>query len=135
LDTREKIVSLESAQPHLAGGNWIVVAGFFDPLTAVQANRLAQLANSGDTDGKLFAIVLERDDALLPADARAALVAALREVKLVSIADSTNWRSMISDGANIRIVEDVEGEKARSEEFVQFILGRQQTAADPGLNQ
>ncbi len=127
MDTREKIVPLDRVASLLGTAAWVGVVGLFDPLSAVQACRLAKIAkNSGR---KVLAIVLEAPDALLPADARAALLAALRVVDLVATAEPQHWRSALPDGANIQIIEDPEGEKARSAQFIEFVLERQRSAA------
>ncbi len=122
MDTRGKIKSLEDLHSALADSKWIVVVGFFDPLTAIQAARLAEAANRGR---KLLAVVLTASNSLLPADARAALVAAVRGVSTVVIADAAEWRSAIPQTADVAILDDLEGEKRRSAEFVEFILERQ----------
>jgi hypothetical protein len=130
VDTREKIVSFESLPAVLAEAEWIAAAGLFDPLTAVQAKRLAALANNGGHSRKLLAIVLKDEGALLPAQARAILIAALREVSAVVIAEPDCWRQEVSKNSRLRIVEDSEGEKLRSAEFAQFIIQRQGSAAN-----
>lgn len=130
MDTREKIVPLDKVAALLGTAAWVGVVGLFDPLTAVQACRLAEIAKN---DGrKLLAIVLQADNALLSADARAALLAALRVVDLVATAEPPQWRCALADGADIQIIEDPEGERARSAEFIQFILDRQQSPTKYG---
>ncbi len=111
----------------IARDEWVIVAGLFDPLTAVQATRLTELAQNGSAGKgrKLLALVLQNEESLLSADARAALVAALREVHLVAIAEAETWRAAIRPSAGVQIVDDTEGEKARSAEFIQFIFNRQ----------
>lgn len=121
MDTREKILPPRSLSQLLASGEWTLVAGFFDPLTEVQARRLAVLSQGR----KLLAIVLESEDTLLAANARAALIAGLREVDAVIIAPPDDWRSLIPRRPGIEIIEDEAGERARSAEFVQFVLRRQ----------
>jgi hypothetical protein len=122
MDTREKIIPSGSILELLASGEWSVVVGLFDPLTVVQARRLAAWRKQGR---KLLAIVLEAEDTLLEANARAALIAGLREVDAVAIAAPDGWRSLIPRDSRIEIVEDEAQERARSEEFVQFVLRRQ----------
>jgi hypothetical protein len=122
MDTREKILPVGSLSQLLASGGWSVVVGLFDPLTVVQARHLAAWRKQGR---KLLAIVLEGEDTLLEANARAALIAGLREVDAVTIAAPDGWHSLIPRDARIEIVEDEAQERARSEEFVQFVLRRQ----------
>ena len=121
MDTREKIVSADMLGRLLGEGDWIAVSGFFDPLTAEQAARLAGLRRSRH---KLLAVVLPSDDSLLAQDARAALVAALGSVDAVSIAASNKWQSAIPPNARVEIVEDLEAEKNRRDQFVRFVLNR-----------
>ncbi|MGA8029961.1 MAG: hypothetical protein WB992_22685 [Bryobacteraceae bacterium] len=84
VDTREKIVPPESTHSLFSDGDWVVVAGLFDPLTADQARRLAEHARNGR---KVLAVVLKGENTLLTAEARATLVASLREVDDVIIED------------------------------------------------
>ena len=112
----------------LAGSKWTAVVGFFDPLTAVQAKRLAEAAAGGRN---VLAIVLATPDSLLPAAARAALVAAVRGVSAVVIADPEHWHSALPKAADIAILEDLEGDRKRSEEFVKFVLKRQEASQCP----
>jgi len=98
------------------------VAGFFDPLTTVQAKRLSRLV---ERERKLAAIVLNGNGTLLTSDARAVLVAALRDVNLVAIADGDEWQDRIAGLEAVRVLQDSAGEAARTAEFVQFVLNRQ----------
>lgn len=109
----------------MAGHSWLAVTGLFDPLTATEAKRLAAAGCNGR---KLLAVVLESDDALLEAEARAALVAGLRIVDLVTIAATPDWRRAVPPDMELGIIEDVAADRARSAQFVRFILDRQQSA-------
>jgi hypothetical protein len=125
VDTREKIVPLKKLASRMAGHSWLAVTGLFDPLTATEAKRLAAAGCNGR---KLLAVVLESDDALLEAEARAALVAGLRIVDLVTIAATPDWRRAVPPDMELGIIEDVAADRARSAQFVRFILDRQQSA-------
>jgi hypothetical protein len=125
LDTREKIVELSEAGKQVSTGKWTIVPGFFDPLTAVQARRISALNESGR---KLAAIVLNTKQTFLSADARAALIAALRGVDLVAIAHDEEWRAAFGFSKDVRVVEDPQGEATRSADFVQFVIRRQKNA-------
>jgi hypothetical protein len=72
----------------------------------------------GDASGELAAIVLDEPGTLLTVDARAALVAGLRRVRLVSIARREEWRHALGQA---RIFED----QTHSDAFVQFVFERQ----------
>lgn len=78
MDTREKILSPASA----AGlSPPVLVVGYFDPLTADHARRLDALGSG------LTVAILDPPDPLLPAQARAELVAALSSVENVVVGD------------------------------------------------
>jgi hypothetical protein len=114
VDTREKIVARDRLPALLAAGEWTTIAGYFDPMTAGQAKRIAASREPGR---KLLVVVLENEEALLPASARAALVAGLRAVDAVVIAPAGEWP-----------LADADAERARTAEFVRFILDRQGAA-------
>jgi hypothetical protein len=118
LDTREKIVKLGDLPARLGNGRWIAVVGRFDPLTLAQAERVAKLNGGG---GSILGVVETGEDCLLPVEARAALVAALRSVQLVVIAEA----GALPAHGQMEVVEDDEGERKRSAEFARFIEKRQ----------
>jgi hypothetical protein len=122
MDTREKIVTAEKAAELLQSGEWTVTVGLFDPLTTVQAKRLAALHGPSR---KLLVIILDQPDSLLDADARAVLIAALRDVDAVLISESSKWSTVVPRNGHVRIAEDTEGEQARSAGFINFVLARQ----------
>jgi len=121
LDTREKIVGLKDLPQRLGNAHWVAVVGKFDPLTLAQADRLAELTARGRS---ILAAVQPGVDSLLPAEARTALVAALRSVQLVVIADAAS----LPPHPQIEILEDEAGERKRSAEFAERIADRQKAA-------
>ncbi|MGD0200834.1 MAG: hypothetical protein ABSD27_08805 [Bryobacteraceae bacterium] len=85
MDTRTKIVSAETAaglarECRASGRRITLVWGHFDPLLAAHARRLGELASPGAV---LIAAVSEPARPILPARARAELVAALAAVDYV----------------------------------------------------
>ena len=80
MDTRTKIIDAGQAA-RIAASGATVVSGYFDPLVASHAERLAALK----TGAKLLVLIATPDDAILPAAARAELVAGLRAVDYVAI--------------------------------------------------
>lgn len=80
VDTREKIIDADQAA-RIAGSGAVVVSGYFDPLVASHAERLASLKTNG---AKLLVLIATPDNAILPAGARAELVASLRAVDYVA---------------------------------------------------
>lgn len=127
MDTRQKLRSRNEVAALLQNGDWTVIVGLFDPLTVAQAQRISAAAETGR---KIFAVVLPDRETLLPAEARAALVAGLRDVAAVVIADP----AQISTG-NSPIDRDDAAELNRSSEFVDFVLKRQKAAAAPAASQ
>ena len=89
MDTRTKILDAERAAAAAgaargAGKTVKLVTGTFDPLLAAHARRLREIAGEGAV---LFAAIQEPDAALLTAQARAELVAALGVVDYVVLGD------------------------------------------------
>jgi bifunctional ADP-heptose synthase (sugar kinase/adenylyltransferase) len=80
LDTRRKIIDTAEARRQAAAGAQ-VVSGYFDPLTAAHARRLAELKREG---ARLLIAIAMPADVILPARARAELVAALAAVDYVT---------------------------------------------------
>ena len=87
MDTRSKILTLEAAA-RLAGPVTLA-AGYFDVLRVEHARELATLRQP------LLVVVLERNAAMLAAAARAEMVAALRVVDYVVIADYADVDGLI----------------------------------------
>jgi bifunctional ADP-heptose synthase (sugar kinase/adenylyltransferase) len=73
LDTRKKIVDAAQAA-RIAQSGATVVSGYFDPLIAAHAERLRQLKREG---APLLILIRSAHDPILPARARAELVAGL----------------------------------------------------------
>jgi hypothetical protein len=84
VDTRSKIVSAGQARIIAAEGA-TVVSGYFDPLVASHAERLSELKNAEMKRDRvpLLVLIATPDDAILPARARAELVAGLAVVDYV----------------------------------------------------
>jgi hypothetical protein len=81
VDTRSKIVKLSAWNPATLKP---VVSGYFDPLLAPHLERLEALATEL---GALTVVLLDRPDAILPIDSRAAVVAGLECVETVLLSD------------------------------------------------
>jgi hypothetical protein len=79
LDTRTKIIDTPKAES-IANAGAIVVSGYFDPVTAGVAERLASLKDPGSP---LLVLIRTPANAILPSRARAELVAALAAVDYV----------------------------------------------------
>jgi len=85
VDTRGKIIGAAEAS-RLADGGATVVGGYFDPLVAWHAGRLGELKRGATS---LLVVVGAPRHPILPARARAELVASLRVVDYVTDADVT----------------------------------------------
>lgn len=125
MDTRKKIVQFEALPSVLSRGDWSAVTGFFDPLTLVQAERLSSIARHGR---RIVVIVDPGAEALLSSHARATLIAALRDVDAVAIAEPEQVKKLCSELPNVRVHQDDEAERLRSAEFVEFVRIRQKSA-------
>lgn len=102
MDSRAKIVSGPEGQARLAALNALkpglcVLQGHFDPLLAWHVERVEEARAKADA---LAVVILDPPEPILSARARAELVAALRAVDLVLIAQSGE-----SESASIRLDE------------------------------
>lgn len=86
----------------------VVVIGHFDPLLASHVRRLQE---AGNASGPLVVVVTDPPDPLLPARARAELVAGLAMVDWVTVASSeqeaagsvTGWRTIHEESGDIEL--------------------------------
>jgi bifunctional ADP-heptose synthase (sugar kinase/adenylyltransferase) len=114
MDTRAKMIAASEAA-RLAAEGATVVSGYFDPLLASHARRLAGLKNSA----KLIVVIEDPPRPILPARARAELVASLRSVDYV-VAERDGMQ------ADIRL-QDEDGR--RFEELLTHVHARQRGAS------
>ena len=84
MDTRTKIIDAAQAA-RIAQDGATVISGYFDPLVAAHAERLATLKRDGEP---LLVLIATPPDPILPAPARAQLVAGLSVVDYVCDAPS-----------------------------------------------
>ncbi|MFL6450766.1 MAG: hypothetical protein ACJ746_24240 [Bryobacteraceae bacterium] len=124
LDTRKKIVSRAQAGMQVCQGNWLVVAGYFDPLTAPLAGRLRDLIQDG-RDERVLAVVLDDNQALLPSEARSVSVAALRMVHAVVVMSEEELNGFVPSREGVRFVFDSEAERRISDQFAALVLDKQ----------
>lgn len=88
MDTRKKIVSLSEVSGRVFDR---FVVGYFDPVVAAHVTRLEALG------GPVTVSLLDPPDAILPARARAELVAALGSVETVIIGDARAQARQVID--------------------------------------
>jgi hypothetical protein len=115
MDTRKKIISAGHAA-QIAESGATVVSGYFDPLMASHAERLGQLKPAGK---KLLVLIATPSDAILPAGARAELVAGLRTVDYVA---------ELTDGLTAHIHLEQEDDE-RYQALLQHVHARQKVAS------
>ncbi len=111
MDTRTKIISAAEAARVAASGA-VVVTGYFDPLLAAHAERLAGLKRAGLP---LMAAIAEPENPILPARARAELVAGLAVVDYVVES---------AEGFTANFVLEQE-DQARLEDLIERVHARQ----------
>jgi hypothetical protein len=128
VDTRSKILPWKEALHLLHPSSDVqVVTGYFDPLLAAHAGRLRELSAGGS---KLLVIVTHPPNPLLPACARAELLAALSVVDLVTVAPP-DARLLFPEG--LRLIREEARDTARTRELVRHVHRRhgvRQTVAD-----
>jgi len=138
LDTRKKIRSLDEFIANDGGQAWTAAVGAFDPFTVEVARDMARLATA---DRKLLVVVGETFDdndgeagsaALLSADGRARMLAALRVVDAVVIASAAAAKDAFRRAKiDVRVEEDPAADRRRSKQFVRYLLDRQASGRGP----
>src|SRR5436309_13140953 len=98
-------MSAAEARIRLADGNWLVVVGYFDPLTASLADRLHRLVKRGHEN--VLSVVLNRSETLLGVADRSFLMAALRDVDAVVAISDSELRGFLPSEPRIRFVFDL----------------------------
>ena len=115
MDTRTKIVSSEEAA-RIAAAGAVVVSGYFDPLVSSHAESLSRMKQNGRP---LLVLIATPKNPILPAIARAELVAGLAAVDFVT--------EMTSDLApQIRMEPE---DEARLETLIAHVHARQQAVS------
>jgi len=115
LDTRQKIISAAEAAK-IASAGATIVSGYFDPLIAAHAARLDGLKREGVP---LLVLIASSDQSILPARARAELVAGLRAVDYVV-------ESVDGLAPQIRLEQE---DTARLRNLIEHVHSRQQAAS------
>jgi len=134
LDTRTKIVASAKARTLLADGNWLVVAGYFDPLTAAVAQRLHDLTDPGRNE-KVLAIVLDGPETLLTTEARSYLIAALRKVDAVAVMPEQALKSFVPRHSRVRFIFDRDAELRNTGSFEALVSRKERFnvhSSEPG---
>lgn len=121
MDTRRKILTAEQAvaaarQARAGGARVTLVSGHFDPLLPANARRLGELA---EPEGWLLVVITDPAKPILPAQARAELVAALRGVDGVVVGAGA-----ASGIPAHRVFHEESEDVRRAEEFVAHVRAR-----------
>jgi glycerol-3-phosphate cytidylyltransferase-like family protein len=119
MDTRSKIIS-SAALSGLVTGEAVLVTGYFDILRASHIRALRQIQA-----GMLVVAVRPHPGAVLPLRARAELVAALRMVDYVVIADDREVDTLVTALRPARIVHLEDADLERARELKQHVQSRQ----------
>ena len=121
MDTRTKIIERAAAE-RIAddGARLTVVTGYFDPLTAAHAARLAEIAATAEA---LLVVVRTPEQPLLPARARAELVAALSAVNHVVVEEGDP--AWIAQLPSAQLVREEAADGRRTRELVVRVRQRQ----------
>lgn len=116
---------------HFAGRNrqgvWSAVIGVFDPFTLTVARAIHEHSKPGRD---LLVVVTPGENTLLSAEARAAMLAALRDVDAVAIAEPEEARAVLNGMPAVEVFEDPAADRERSQDFVDFVLARQASASE-----
>jgi bifunctional ADP-heptose synthase (sugar kinase/adenylyltransferase) len=119
MDTRNKILTPEAA-PHAC----TVVTGTFDVLLSADARELEEIRAS-QPNHPLLVVVLPLQGPLLPQRARAELVAALRMVDYVVIADDTAPDALLASLEPALLVRLEDAHAVRKRQLMEHVHRRQ----------
>ncbi len=118
MDTRTKIVSAAEAA-RIAAEGASAVSGYFDPLLAGHAERLRELKRPG---APLLVLIADPEDPILPARARAELVAGLAVVDYVTVDYAAESGAIVP---HVRLEDE---DLQRREELIAHVHARQGAA-------
>jgi hypothetical protein len=124
LDTRAKIKNLPELRTLLLRDAWVILAGEFDPLTAEAAEFIEKTRLPGHS---LLVVLRSNSDELLSADARAILLAGLRSVDAVFVANPQDWSVLTLQMGSLPVLEEA-GSYLKRCEFEGLVLARQRMA-------
>jgi bifunctional ADP-heptose synthase (sugar kinase/adenylyltransferase) len=122
MDTRNKILTLAEAAS--LPGPLAMVTGYFDVLRAAHVRALVAVRTSAG-GAKILAVVLPAPDEILAQRARAELVAALRVIDYVVIADAAEADRLADSLQPVEIVRLEAADARRAREFREHVHRRQ----------
>jgi len=122
MDTRSKI--LTPAEAARLAGPVALATGHFDVLRAAHVRVLDELRRRAG-GARLLAVVLPAPDEVLPQQARAELVAALRVIDYVVIADAAEADRLADSLKPVEIVRLAAADALRARELKEHVHSRQ----------
>ncbi len=99
-----------------------VVTGHFDPLLASHVRRLAEIAADA---GRLVVVIADGGNPILPARARAELVAGLGVVAFVVLPGEESVESVLERLRPDNIIREERGDEERTRELIRHVHSRQ----------
>src|SRR5579863_6742768 len=124
MDTRNKIIEPQNAvllSQELSRKGVKVVTGYFDVIVAEHVRRLSEIKNGS---GPLVVVVLDPPEPVLPARARAELVAALRVVDYVVPAGEQAAQELLSHFTPGEIVREESADLLRARRLSEHVQSR-----------
>ena len=123
VDTRTKILAWPEAESMLReqrrnGSPLKVVTGYFDPLLAGHARRLKEVAGAGSS---VVVLLATPANPLLPARARAELVAALEAVRYVVLPPDDGVEVTLRALRTHEVVREESSDARRTQELIRHV--------------
>jgi glycerol-3-phosphate cytidylyltransferase-like family protein len=127
VDTRTKVKTALAGADVMrpAPGEWVVVTGYFDPVLAEHAESLAAIKQ----DRKLCVVVLDSNDALMEARARAEVLAGLAVTDLVLLPPESSVDAWLDRLAGGRIVRHEQQDEQMRAQLIHHVHARHALAA------
>ncbi|MGO9256988.1 MAG: hypothetical protein ACLQU1_11890 [Bryobacteraceae bacterium] len=124
MDTRSKILTLESALALEPARPLAVAAGLFDVLRAAHARDLAEVRRRTSA-GALMAVVLPHPDEVLSQRARAEMVAALRVIDYVVTANDADLDRIAAALHPTAVIRLEDADRQRVQQLIAHVHRRQ----------
>ena len=130
MDTRKKILTVaqavETVRRLRAEGSRVGFAtGWFDPLIAAHARRLEQLR---DGTARVMVVVTDPAQPILPARARAELVAALSVVDFVVLSEVERLEDLLAQLEATEVLRGEADDETLTQQLIHHVQTRQRTA-------
>lgn len=130
MDTRKKILTVAQAvetvrRLRAEGSSVRFATGWFDPLIAAHARRLEQLR---DGASRVMVIVTDPSRPILPARARAELVAALSVVDFVVPSEEERLEDLLTQLEATEVLRGEAADETLTQQLIHHVQTRQRTA-------